>query len=125
MGLGVREEVRDEASGYALDIVLDKASPPAPAHVGRCKAGWAVEVDGPSHFVRSSDGQLHCNGGTLLKRRHLAGLGYALVSVPFWEWGAVEKKPLQEKVRYLREKLGLRTTGSSRKISYAAAASSQ
>eukprot|EP00961_Rhodomonas_salina_P289564 3912968-Rhodomonas_salina.1 len=111
MGLDVREEVTDEASGYSLDILLDKASPLAPEHVRKCKAGWAVEVDGPSHFVKSSDGELHCNGGTLLKRRHLEGLGYALVSVPFWEWDAVEKQKSEERARYLSEKLGLRASG--------------
>lgn len=107
MGLGVREEVTDKASGYSLDIVLDRASPRAPAHVGQCAAGWAVEVDGPSHFVRSSDGALHCNGGTLLKRRHLAAQGYALVPLPFWEWDAVYNKNPEDRVRYLSEKLGL------------------
>lgn len=108
MGLDVREEAVDEVSGTRWThcwTVLDSASPLAPEHVGKCKAGWAVEVEGPSHFVRSSDGAPHCSGSTLLKRRHLEGLGYALVSVPFWEWRAAER------VRYLRKKLGLRTTG--------------
>ena len=94
--------------------MLDKTSPLAPEHVGKSTAGWAVEVDGPSHFVKSSDGGLHCNGGTLLKQRHLAGLGYTLVSVPFWEWDAVEKKRQEERVTYLSEKLELRP--SSRKL---------
>eukprot|EP00961_Rhodomonas_salina_P223257 3019158-Rhodomonas_salina.1 len=133
MGLKVREEVTDEVSGYSLDIVLDTTSPLAPHHVGKCKAGWAVEVDGPWHFVRSSDGRLHCNGGTLLKRRHLEGLGYALVTVPFWEWDAVEKQQPEEQVasssalsrrlhgamsaadavKYLSEKLALRRVSTS------------
>lgn len=110
MGLEVREEVVDESSGYSLDIVLDRASALAPEHVGECKAGWAVEVDGPSHFVRSSDGTLDCSGSTMLKRRHLVALGYALVSVPFWEWDALNKR--EEKVGYLSEKLALRPAPS-------------
>jgi hypothetical protein len=47
-------------------------------------AGWVVEVDGPSHF-------LTCRlpvGGTLMKRRHLALLGYTIVSLPFREFVA-------------------------------------
>jgi hypothetical protein len=40
-------------------------------------AGWVVEFDGPSHF-------LTCRlpvGGTFMKRRHLALLGYTVVSL--------------------------------------------
>jgi hypothetical protein len=106
MGLEVQEEVVDEVSGYSLDIVLDATSPMAPQHAAQSKAGWAVEVDGPSHFVKSSDGRLHPNGGTILKRRHLEALGYALVSVPFWQWNGLKKG---EREGYLREKLGLIT----------------
>jgi hypothetical protein len=43
---------------------------------------WVVEFDGPSHF-------LTCRlpvGGTFMKRRHLALLGYTVVSLPFWEF---------------------------------------
>ena len=39
---------------------------------------WAVEFDGPSHFLASGAP----TGATLLKRWHLHVLGHALVSVP-------------------------------------------
>ena len=62
-------------------------------------AGWAVEFDGPSHF-------LTCRlpiGGTLMKRRHLELLGYTVVSLPVWEWGQLTGS--DERTEYLRGKL--------------------
>ena len=62
-------------------------------------AGWVVEVNGPSHF-------LTCRlpvGGTLMKRRHLALLGYTVVSLPFWEWNKLTGS--DERKEYLRGKL--------------------
>ena len=61
---------------------------------------WAVEFDGPSHFLSSGAP----TGATLLKRRHLRLLGHSLVSVPYWEWDAC-KGPV-EREQYLRLKLG-------------------
>jgi hypothetical protein len=62
-------------------------------------AGWAVEFDGPSHF-------LTCRlpvGGTLMKWRHLELLGYTVVSLPFWEWDQLTGS--DERKEYLRGKL--------------------
>ena len=42
------------------------------------------------------------NGSTLLKRKQLTQLGYAVVSVPFWEWQALEGE--QEQSEYLEGK---------------------
>ena len=42
------------------------------------------------------------NGGTRLKRKQLRQLGYAMVSVPFWEWQALEGE--QEQSEYLEGK---------------------
>ena len=45
-----------------------------------------IEVDGPSHFAGRN-----MTGNAVLKRRHISGLdGISLVSVPYWEWNAVE-----------------------------------
>ena len=44
----------------------------------------AVEVDGPSHFVGRTP-----TGATALKRRQLRAAGWALLSVPYWEWNAL------------------------------------
>ena len=64
-----REEVRTPL-GYSLDAVVD--------FEGR---EVAVEVDGPSHFVGREP-----SGATALKRRQLRAAGWALLSVPYWEW---------------------------------------
>ena len=63
---------------------------------------WAVEFDGPSHFLASPSRAP--TGATLLKRRQLQLLGHALVSVPYWEWAAC--KGAGEREQYLRSKLG-------------------
>ena len=60
---------------------------------------WAVEFDGPDHFLASRAP----TGATLLKRRHLRLLGHALVSVPYWEWSGC--KGAGEREQYLKSKL--------------------
>ena len=66
----LEEEVRTP-QGMLLDLV---------ATIGGVKVSF--EVDGPSHFI---DGRTP-NGYTLLKRRLLRSQGFALVSIPYWEW---------------------------------------
>ena len=62
----------------------------------------AVEVDGPSHFVSVARGEVggetgwRVNGSTLLKRRLLAGFGWEVLSVPFFEWNANRGKAAKE-----------------------------
>jgi hypothetical protein len=97
MGLSVEDEFRCPKSGYSIDMRVhmclnEKSSTGA-------TAGWAVEFDGPSHF-------LSCRlpvGGTLMKRRHLELLGYTVVSLPFWEWDQLTGS--DERKEYLRGKL--------------------
>jgi hypothetical protein len=97
MGLSVEDEFRCPKSGYSIDMRVhmrlnEKSSTGA-------AAGWAVEFDGPSHF-------LTCRfpvGGTLMKRRHLELLGYTVVSLPFWEWNQLTGS--DERKEYLRGKL--------------------
>ena len=62
---------------------------------------WAVEVDGPSHFLTSRAP----TGATLLKRRCLELLGHALVTVPYWDWDGC--KGPGEREQYLRGKLAV------------------
>ena len=45
----------------------------------------AMEVDGPSHFLRGDVVRL-ANGATMLKRRQLYALNWQLVMVLYWEW---------------------------------------
>jgi len=99
MGLSVQDEFRCPKSGYSIDMrVHDDMRVNAKSSTGAA-AGWAVEFDGPSHF-------LTCRlpvGGTLMKRRHLELLGYTVVSLPFWEWDQLTGS--DERKEYLRGKL--------------------
>jgi len=106
MGLELIEEAVDEESSYSLDILLRKDAADAPSYALEAKSGWAVEVNGPSHYVQNLKGESRPNGSTLLKQRHLEGLGYALISIPYWEWDQIRGK--EERVRYLAKKLHLR-----------------
>ena len=85
MGLPVREEVRTRL-GYSLDAVVTLDG----REVG-------VEVDGPSHFAGRTP-----TGATALKRRQLRAAGWALVSVPYWEWNNLARGG--PRVAYLRQR---------------------
>jgi hypothetical protein len=76
--LEIEEEYRDARSGYSIDILVRRRSAAGSSE-------WAVEVDGPFHFL--GDGRTP-SGSTLLKRKQLRQLGYKVVPVPFWEWDA-------------------------------------
>jgi hypothetical protein len=98
MGLSVEDEFRCPKSGYSIDMRVHDICDNAKSSTGPA-AGWAVEFDGPSHF-------LTCRlpvGGTLMKRRHLELLGYTVVSLPFWEWDGLTGSDARKE--YLRGKL--------------------
>jgi hypothetical protein len=78
MGLWVEDEFRCTKSGYSIDMRVWGSISQDVANT--CGAGWAVEFDGPSHFLACRA----ATGATLMKRRHLELLGYTVVSVPFW-----------------------------------------
>jgi hypothetical protein len=90
LGLSVEDEARCPKSGYSIDMLV---------HVHDSSLGWAVEVDGPSHFLESGAP----TGATLLKRRYLLLLGHTLVSVPYWEWERCQGAG--EREQYLSSKL--------------------
>jgi len=92
MGLSVEDEVRCPKSGYSIDMCVHDSSR------GRM---WAVEFDGPSHYLANGAP----TGATLLKRRHLQLLGHALVIIPYWEWAPVHGKEVGQRVQYLKGKL--------------------
>ena len=100
MGLSVEDEARCSKSGYSIDMLVHRSAPAVGGERRSGGRGWAVEFDGPSHFLASGAP----SGATLLKRRHLQLLGHALVSVPYWEWDAC--KGPGEREQYLWLKLG-------------------
>jgi hypothetical protein len=69
----------------------------------------AIEVEGPSHFVQPN---FTLSGSTLFRNRALAARGYALVSIPYWEWGNL--RGADQKQQYLLAKLQAAVPGSSR-----------
>jgi hypothetical protein len=78
IGLSVEDEFRCPKSGYSIDMRVLGMRVNTKSSIGS-SAGWAVEYDGPSHF-------LTCRlsiGGTLMKRWHLELLGYTVVKLPF------------------------------------------
>ena len=94
LGFDLFEEYLDKNTGYTIDILLvNKNGAP---HL-------AVEVDGPTHFIRLSNGLFRPNGATCLKRRLLASSGLKTLSVPFFDWKSLRNKTQQE--TYLRKLL--------------------
>jgi len=75
MGLSVEDEVRCPKSGHSIDMII-KEKPGERNSRGKV---WAVEFDGPSHFLASRAP----TGATLLKRRYMHVLGHAVISVPY------------------------------------------
>ena len=69
----VEEEYRCETSGYSIDALVTLND----------GEQIAVEVDGPSHFVGSSQ---QPTGARMLKHRQLSYFGWHLQVVPYWEW---------------------------------------
>ena len=102
MGLSVQDEARCPTSGYSIDVLVRDSTLAMGGERSGGGGTWAVEFDGPSHFLASSSRAP--TGATLLKRRQLQLLGHALVSVPYWEWAAC--KGAGEREQYLRSKLG-------------------
>ena len=99
LGLSVEDEARCPKSGYSIDMLVHDSALEIGGERSRWGGPWAVEFDGPSHFLPSGAPI----GATLLKRRHLQLLGYALVSVPYWEWDRCNGE--REREQYLRDKL--------------------
>jgi hypothetical protein len=101
MGLTVEDEARCLRSGYSIDMLVHvhDSGRGMGGERNNSKGTWAVEFDGPSHFLASGAP----TGATLLKRRYLQLLGHTLVSVPYWEWERCQGAG--EREQYLRSKL--------------------
>ena len=64
----------------------------------------AVEVDGPSHYLKNAGGRcVVANGATRFKSRLLRRLGWDVTHVPFFEWDVLQGTEAQDV--YLRSKL--------------------
>jgi very-short-patch-repair endonuclease len=101
-GAKVEEEVVLSNSGISVDM-----------RVGGADSRVVVEVDGPTHFVRTRYGEtegkdaagtLRTNGSTRLKHRLLSGLGWTVLHVPYYEWNAL-KNSSQLKAAYVAKLL--------------------
>jgi len=115
-----QEEFVDETTGYSIDGLVAMPCPNISTDAAAASLGnpakqellVAIEVDGPSHFAYATpvapsmgeetqmsgaaDGGTAVFrrvplGATAMKRRHLVRAGYTVVSVPFWEWDALNK----------------------------------
>ena len=99
MGLSVEDEFRCPKSGYSIDMRVQDMSSQGTGTSDDFGVGWAIEFDGPSHFLACRSP----TGATLMKRRHLELLGYTVVSLPIWEWNQLTRS--DERKEYLRGKL--------------------
>jgi hypothetical protein len=72
LGVSHSTQVKDERSGYKIDILLDEVAS------GRGKR-VAVEADGPWCFTTGPAGAHKLNGQALLKKRVLKGMGYKVI----------------------------------------------
>ena len=102
--LEIGEEYSDARSGYSIDVLVRRRSAAGSSSGSESPVKpfgeWAVEVDGPTHFL--GDGRTP-SGSTLLKRKQLGQLGYTVVPVPFWEWNA--QRGEEAKRRYIEDSL--------------------
>ncbi|EOD30188.1 hypothetical protein EMIHUDRAFT_460698 [Emiliania huxleyi CCMP1516] len=89
---GFEEEHLEPCTGYSLDLALPSSR-------------IAIEVDGPSHFLRpDSQGVRAPSGTTMLKRRLLAAAGWRVISVPFYDWDRLNTA--DERQAYLERAVG-------------------
>lgn len=98
LGVAHVNERRTDDGLFSIDIAVDPCM-------------LAIEVDGPTHFVRNTRQPLGLTRG---RARLLAARGWRVVSLPFFEWpggkaagGAQEAKSRQEYVRQLLARAGV------------------
>jgi hypothetical protein len=98
------EQQRTPDGAYSIDITAVMAA-------GGLQL--AVEVDGPSHFLRQP--RRAVDGRTRCRNRALAARGYSVVSIPWWEWRELaaggdgdrqrQQRQQQQQQQYLLDKL--------------------
>ena len=67
------------------------------------EAMTAIEVDGPTHYVKCKGEQRLENGHTKFKSRILRQLGWTVIHVPYFEWNA--QTDVAAKDSYLQSKV--------------------
>lgn len=72
-----------------------------------------VEIDGPAHYLQSSDGKLREKGQSAFKRRLLEKSGLEVLKVPHWEWRQLQSD--DERRAYLNKNLKLRLSRVKRR----------
>merc|ERR1712232_1022847 len=81
---GLEKEFIEMTTSYSLDFAVPSLR-------------LAIELDGPSHFLLPAGrGALQApHGSTLLKRRLLAMADWCVVSIPYFEWNALDSMEAQ------------------------------
>jgi hypothetical protein len=112
MGLSVEDEVRCPKSGYSMDMIVHNSGRGMGGERSSSTGMWAVEFDGPLHFLKSrAPTGLGSHPAEATASELLA---HALVTVPYWEWEGCKGAGKRE--QYLRGKLALfvQTPGNAR-----------
>ena len=85
-------------SGWIMEYWDDKLQYPVDMALPDRKI--VIEADGPTHFTNNTRRPL---GATALKRRLLCRLGWNIVSVPYFEWGACSDQ--KQQYAYMKRRL--------------------
>jgi len=83
-------EQRTADGAFSIDIAVTTAA----------GSQVAIEVDGPSHFLRPDN---TLDGRTQSRNKALAARGWSVVTVPYFEWNGLQ--PGQQQQAYLLDKL--------------------
>lgn len=95
MGLIAKHGVILHKIGYSVDIIVIHRN-----------NNIVIEVDGPSHFIRTLSGMYESNGSTIMKHRHIQNNGFKIIQIPFYEWDQLEGQ--NAKCNYIKKKIELR-----------------
>ncbi|KAJ1618394.1 hypothetical protein T492DRAFT_636534 [Pavlovales sp. CCMP2436] len=130
MGIAHANELCVPRLGYHVDIAILPAAETSGADADGAAlarraatakyAGIVIEVDGPSHY----NDERRLRPASEMIRRHLALAGWAVLSVPYWEWDALKSKGKARKAEYLT-KLLARAAGSKPGVAQSAAVHSR
>lgn len=85
---GFHNEVADIVKGLGLECEIEYCDHYS-IDVALVKEKIAIEVDGPAHFALNT---LRPLGRTILKWRGLSGLGWSVMSVPFFKWAQLSSR---------------------------------